>query len=162
MPATNQILPSYLILAVSFNYLARCQNIDPSEYPMAQRCRPPYENWLLNSLLPSASWCGKLFLLQSVITEQWRGREGSIRSGGATGCGLTGNFAVEINIQGTAANMQFYPTRIGATSEHQSVMRCSVGRTVGRSVGLENHSQMTSAKFLGFWTPSTLLVPNPR
>ena len=41
MPATNQILPSYLtyliLAAVSFNYLARCQNIDPSEYPMAQR-----------------------------------------------------------------------------------------------------------------------------
>ena len=144
---------------MSFNYLARCQNIDPSEYPMAQRCRPPYENWLLIRLLPfppSSSWCGKLFLLQSVITEHEQ-RRGRGRSGGATGCGLTGNFAVEINIQGTAANMQFYPTRIGGdirASERDEMLSWSDGR----SVGLENHSQMTSAKFLGFWTPSLPLV----
>ena len=146
---------------MSFNYLARCQNIDPSEYPMAQRCRPPYENWLLIRLLPfppSSSWCGKLFLLQSVITEHEQ-RRGRGRSGGATGCGLTGNFAVEINIQGTAANvqLQFYPTRIGGdirASERDEMLSWSDGR----SVGLENHSQMTSAKFLGFWTPSLPLV----
>ena len=53
--------------------------------------------------------------------------------------------------------MQFYPTRIGGdirASERDEMLSWSDGR----SVGLENHSQMTSAKFLGFWTPSLPLV----